>query len=235
MQDFLKTIFNALKCSPEYFADILLLKKNPAGIGHFSLNREPDSEIGEDSFAEGSYTIASGRSSHAEGAHSAATGLDSHAEGCQTEASGDSSHAEGFYTIASGNESHAEGFYTTAEGGYSHAEGLYTVASASSSHAQGKYNKIDTARKYLHIVGNGTSSQKRSNAHTLDLNGNAWFSGDVYIGSTSGTDKDSGSKKLATEEYVDTLRQNLILTDSVTGINYLITIVDGKLTLQEVE
>lgn len=234
MQDFLKTIFNALKCSPEYFADILLLKKNPAGIGHFSLNRDPDSEIGEDSFAEGSYTIASGSSSHAEGRLTKASGISSHAEGWQTEARGTDSHAEGFETKAIGSNSHAEGFCTTAQGDHSHAEGFFTVASASSSHAQGKYNKIDTAQKYLHIVGNGTSSQ-RSNAHTLDSDGNAWFSGDVYIGSTSGTDKDSGSKKLATEEYVNTLHQNLILTDSVTGINYLVTVVKGKLTLQEVE
>lgn len=52
------------------------------------------------------------------------------------------------------------------------------------------------------IVGNGTSDTERSNAHTLDWEGNAWYSGDVYVGSTSGINKDDGSKKLATEEYV---------------------------------
>ena len=57
--------------------------------------------------------------------------------------------------------------------------------------------------EYAHIVGNGTSDTSRSNAHTLDWEGNAWFSGDVYTGSTSGTNRDEGSKKLATEEYVD--------------------------------
>jgi hypothetical protein len=36
----------------------------------------------------------------------------------------------------------------------------------------------------------------------LDWNGNAWFQGDVYVSSTSGTNKDEGSKKLATEEFV---------------------------------
>jgi hypothetical protein len=56
----------------------------------------------------------------------------------------------------------------------------------------------------LHIVGNGdVNSDTRSNAHTLDWDGNAWFAGDVYIGSTSGTNKDAGSKKLATEDYVE--------------------------------
>ena len=59
--------------------------------------------------------------------------------------------------------------------------------------------------EYAHIIGNGTSDTERSNAHTLDWEGNAWYSGDVYVGSTSGTNKDEGSKKLATEEYVDEL------------------------------
>ena len=69
---------------------------------------------------------------------------------------------------------------------------------------QGKYNIEDTNNKYAHIVGNGIGENSRSNAHTLDWNGNAWFQGDVYVGSTSGTNKDEGSVKLATEEYVDT-------------------------------
>lgn len=49
-----------------------------------------------------------------------------------------------------------------------------------------------------------SSRSKRSNAHTLDWSGNAWFAGDVYVGSTSGTNKDAGSKKLATEVPVTT-------------------------------
>lgn len=64
------------------------------------------------------------------------------------------------------------------------------------------YYKSTNRGDYVHIVGNGTSDAVRSNAHTLDWEGNAWYSGDVYIGSTSGTNKDEGSKKLATEEYV---------------------------------
>ena len=44
-------------------------------------------------------------------------------------------------------------------------------------------------------MGNGSGSNK-SNAHTLDWSGNAWFAGDVYTGSTSGKNKDDGSVKL---------------------------------------
>lgn len=62
---------------------------------------------------------------------------------------------------------------------------------------------------YAHIVGNGSHDQNRSNAHTLDWKGNAWFAGDVYVGSTSGTNRDEGSKKLATEDFVKTSFVNL--------------------------
>ena len=109
--------------------------------------------------------------------------------------------AEGENTKASGPASHAEGGGTTASGDYSHAEGFYTTASVEAQHVQGKYNISDTTS--AHIVGNGSSDSNRSNVHTLDWQGNAWFAGDVYTGSTSGTNKDAGSKVLATKEYVD--------------------------------
>lgn len=148
---------------------------------------ESDSyKLGKYAFAEGENTIASGERSHAEGYSTIASGQISHAEGNQTEASGDYSHAEGDSTIASGSASHAEGSGTKAQG--------------NNQHVQGKYNISDTTS--AHIVGNGTF-KKKSNAHTLDWSGNAWFAGDVYTGSTSGTNKDAGSKVLATKEYVD--------------------------------
>lgn len=103
--------------------------------------------------------------------------------------------------IASGDYSHVEGQQTIASGSQSHAEGLGTVASGESQHVHGSYNLSDTTS--AHIVGNGTSDTSRSNAHTLGWDGNAWYAGDVYVGSTSGTNKDEGSKKLATESYVN--------------------------------
>lgn len=142
--------------------------------------------LGEYTWAEGKDTIASGNKSHAEGDN--------------TNASGESSHAEGYHTKALGYYSHAEGAYTEVSGSYSHAEGYQIKASGHFQHVQGKYNIEDTTS--AHIVGNGSISV-RSNAHTLDWQGNAWFSGDVYTGSTSGTNKDAGSKVLATKEYVD--------------------------------
>lgn len=171
--------------------------------------------LGEYAWAEGKDTIASGKRSHAEGDRATASGITSHAEGSGTTASSSNSHAEGGYTKASGycshaegsnskalgEASHAEGNITKASGNYSHAEGFYTTASVEAQHVQGKYNISDTTS--AHIVGNGSSDSNRSNVHTLDWQGNAWFAGDVYTGSTSGTNKDAGSKVLATKEYVD--------------------------------
>jgi hypothetical protein len=58
-----------------------------------------------------------------------------------------------------------------------------------SQHVQGEYNIKDSSiflsgihagrSKYAHIVGNGTSDSARSNAHTLDWDGNAWYAGTV--------------------------------------------------------
>ena len=122
------------------------------------------------------------------------------AKDSEGQALGEYAWAEGRITTASGNYSHAEGGGTTASGTTSHAEGWGTTAQGNNQHVQGKFNITDTTS--AHIVGNGSPS-KRSNAHTIDWHGNAWFAGDVYTGSTSGTNKDEGSKVLATKEYVD--------------------------------
>lgn len=150
--------------------------------------------LGEYAFAEGADPKASGAASHAEGYRTVASGQTSHAEGNETEASSPNSHAEGNNTTASGNSSHAEGYSTTASGEYSHAEGRTTIAQGNNQHVQGKYNIADTTS--AHIMGNGSGSSNRSNAHTLDWSGNAWFAGDIYTGSTSGKNKDDGSVKL---------------------------------------
>ena len=157
---------------------------------------------GKNSFSGGEGTLASGSASHTEGYYTSAQGDYSHAEGSTSIASGEAAHAEGGGSVAVGKNSHAEGANCRASGEASHAEGKGTDAN-SGQHVQGKYNVEDRLGKYAHIVGNGTNTDTQSNAHTLDWSGNAWFAGDVYVGSTSGTNKDDGSKKLATEEYVD--------------------------------
>lgn len=142
--------------------------------------------------AEGEGTLASGRSSHAEGEGSAATGYASHTEGSETIASDLSAHAEGTRTVASNYASHAEGYQTIAAGMYQHVQGIWNIEDGPTDDHDGQY---------AHIVGNGNGDDERSNAHTLDWAGNAWFAGEVKIGGTS--QDDATAKTLATTEYVD--------------------------------
>lgn len=184
---------------------------------------------GNSSHAEGSNTIASGVASHAEGSSTTASNYYSHAEGDSTTASGENSHSEGKYTTASGESSHAEGDSTTASaycshaegncttasGENSHAEGASTIASSQNQHVQGKYNIEDLNGTYAHIVGNGEDG-KNSNAHTLDWQGNAWYSGKLSQEGTPTEDKD-----LVTKKYVD---------DNKEYINYNDKLINDKIT-----
>lgn len=146
---------------------------------------------GYSSHAECRSTIASGDQSHAEGWEATAQGEASHAEGSNTIASGGRSHAEGGHTAASGYCSHAEGYYTTASGDRSHAEGGYTIANHKSQHVEGQYNIADPSTAaanakgtYVHIVGNGTADDARSNALTLTWDGDLWHSGRLSHGNS---------------------------------------------------
>lgn len=126
------------------------------------------------------HTIASGTGSHAEGNTTVASGNYSHAEGSHTTASGYFAHAEGDGATASGRGSHAEGLYAVASGEYSHAEGLYTEALGRGQHVLGKYNIVSSS--FAEIVGNGSNGENRSNARTLDWNGNEALQGSLTLG-----------------------------------------------------
>ena len=135
----------------------------------------------------------------------------------QKNSAGMYAHAEGVSTTASGYYSHAEGIHAIASGEASHAEGGGTIASKQYQHVQGKYNIEDTTTNgYAHIVGNGSTPDSRSNAHTLDWNGNAWYKGDVKIGGTSYDD--SAAKTLATIDDVRPAVKNTIDTIAVNTI-----------------
>lgn len=200
------------------------------------------SSVGKEGSAEGAEVFnrydginaASGEYSHAEGNNTTASGESSHAEGNRTTASGFASHSENSWTTASGDFSHAEGGDTIAAGAWSHAEGLGTLASSSYQHTQGTYNIEDANGKYVHIVGNGGHLLKRSNAHTLDWSGNAWFAGKVYVGGT-GQD-DSIVEELVTKSEVESLNSIskfcVPINDSVTGKQYYLTMRNGQLVSQ---
>lgn len=145
--------------------------------------------------AKGSYACAMGDRSTATGLDSVACGYRATASNTCSFAFGDSATASGSHSYAFGEGSSATGaygfamgYYSTAKGAYSHAEGYGASAASANQWVYGKYNIADTTSKYAHIVGNGTSPA-RSNAHTLDWSGNAWYAGDVQAtidGSTVG-------------------------------------------------
>ena len=172
---------------------------------------------GSTSHAEGNNTTAFNNYSHAEGNYTIANGSTSHAEGNSTTASGNYSHAEGSNTTASGSYSHAEGYKTTASGVYSHTEGRETISQTRSQHVFGEYNVLDTVGStttkgnYIEIVGNGTSTSKRSNARTLDWNGNEVLAGKLTVGTAPTNDMD-----VATKQYVDNATSSI--TTNLSGL-----------------
>jgi hypothetical protein len=139
--------------------------------------------------AEGYGTTASGEASHSEGNSTEANGASSHAEGQVTTADGIGSHAEGSGTQATGYFAHSEGDSTVASGDCSHTEGFNTEASGSYQHVEGRYNEIDQNGAYIHIAGNGYVDDqdvvRRSNAYTLDWDGNGSYAHSVYLGNAN--------------------------------------------------
>lgn len=160
-------------------------------IGYIQTGKLSSTTAGEKATIEGIDNKASGKYSHAEGGDTKAHAENSHAEGSYTNAKGYCSHAEGTESVAAGEQSHAEGARTQANGYCSHAEGYYTIARENYSHVEGKYNIEDSNNKYVHIIGNGTQEKARSNAHTVDWNGNAWYQGNLYLGGTSQDDTET--------------------------------------------
>jgi hypothetical protein len=140
-----------------------------------------------------------------------ASGIYSHAEGDGCIASGSYSHAEGYCCTASGRYSHAEGTVCTASGDYSHASGNSTTAKATAQTAIGRYNLSDGNNIYAFVIGNGSSTNARSNALAVDWNGL------IYVGnSATGVDvtnlveKEQG-KGLSTEDFTTAEKNRLAL------------------------
>ena len=127
------------------------------------------------------WQLAIGNYSFAEGYIVVASGFGSHAEGSSCKAIGPETHAEGIGTVASGYFSHAEGSETVASGEMAHAQNQKTIAAKACQTAIGKYNLEDTetttSKQKALIIGNGTSNSARSNALTVDWDGNVEAAG----------------------------------------------------------
>lgn len=105
-----------------------------------------------------------------------------------------------------------------AGGEYSHAEGTGTIATGKHQHVQGRYNVNDGENKYAHIVGNGTNDESRSNAHTVDWDGNAWYAGKVSAGTAESPSTPTQAHDLVTKKYADEIKTSVTSTiNSHTG------------------
>lgn len=72
--------------------------------------------------------------------------------------------------------------------------------------------------QYVEIVGNGTNNNNRSNARTLDWEGNAWFAGKVFIGGTGQDDPNavelgSGDSNTLIVTYTDDYKSSHTATE----------------------
>lgn len=146
------------------------------------------------SFSCGQMNKSSGSRAFTEGFHNIATGNNSHAEGQRNIVSGGIGHVEG-----DGNRSYAVGAHVEGSGNVADATQLFTHIGGvnnATSNESGKtvditrYNEDGTVHststrnlgKYAEVIGNGDSDQARSNARTLDWDGNEELSGGLTLG-----------------------------------------------------
>ena len=148
----------------------------------------------KNSIAAKSAYSASGVNAFAIGTGTKATNANCVALGDGTQATGLRAFAGGHNSVASGQNAFTFGSATTAAGFNTTAFGQGTVAQTASQLVIGKYNILDTVSKESNafIIGNGTSSDLRSNALTIDWNGNLKTAGlvettSVILSSPNGT------------------------------------------------
>ena len=167
-------------------------------------------DISEESYAhaEGDTTIASGECSHAEGYHTQAIGQYSHTEGSTNIANGECDHVEGYNNTNNGTYTHMEGYGNTMAvgggqyssiGGYNnsvnsgmvagHVSGIGHNIAACGAQGLSVFGTFSNppaleqggCANLLEIVGNGTAINNRSNARTLDKQGNEELAGNLTI------------------------------------------------------
>jgi hypothetical protein len=167
---------------------------------------------GINSHAVGNYNISIGDTSYTEGAVNVAEGAYSHAGGFGNYAKGNSSYAHGTGNIAEGYGAQALGAKTEANGYWSYSNGVETIAEGNIQTVIGAANKIDSSKAF--IIGNGKLTKEkddttinssnseiihlnnenadetainRSNAMTVDWDGNMELAGGIIMTSPNGT------------------------------------------------
>lgn len=114
-------------------------------------------------------------------------GAYSFAVGRGNKASGYASCAIGCLSVAIGDFAFATGRSSCANNDYSIAMGYQTMTNLDCQTVIGQLNKKDSTS--IFVIGNGTNDANRSNAFTVDWDGNTWAAGSITAtGSIKGTD-----------------------------------------------
>ena len=161
----------------------------------------------------GNYTAAIGRDHKTTGSYSAAMG---------------------YGNTASGNHAMSLGKDSTAKGYASQTQGIGLVANGFAQHVSGAYNVADTGGQggddntkgqYVEIVGNGNGINSRSNARTLDWNGNEVLAGSLTIGG----DEQLTKAQLQTMKSLDGRIGNTAMGTTATTVTGAIAEHEGDL------
>ena len=163
---------------------------------------------GNSLLGSGDITITSGLQNLVDGsAEGSLVGVNA---GSVTTNPGTDSLALGYKSDAAGVNSVAAGYWSSAGGNCSFALGDKLIAQRKHQTVIGKFNIADTGGtdattdgNSAFIIGNGTSSQ-RSNALTVDWNGNAVLAGKVTVGAVG-----TNSMDVATVGQIPTVPSNL--------------------------
>ena len=157
--------------------------------------------------ASGDYSTSMGRNVIASGDYSFAVGIDSIASGYSSTSIGGNAIASGWGSIAMGRN-------VISSGDYSFATGLRTIVSNMCNVVIGKYNRATRSGSgtddnpyiytdpgdYALIIGNGIGdeTENRSNALTVDWDGNLWIAGTLKgkIGAQYGTSSTTASTQV---------------------------------------
>lgn len=229
---------NTALASAKAYTDALNIKNGTANgsiiANHYERPEGEDYLEGENSFAEGMLTEATGIASHAEGYKTIANGLYSHAEGSNTIANGSLSHAEGHSTTASGLASHVEGYETIASGIYSHAEGVNTTASGTGSHAEGYNTKA--SGNYSHAEGTRTTASGNYSFSSGSGNESKGLNSATFGEDTIANRRDSfaiGKYNLDTDSIENVLDTSSNIAYSFSNGSYLASLTEPTFSIEE--
>ena len=231
-------VASGTNCTPVNISEVYAAIDNPIFNNSISLGRKADTTIGTNSVAIGSNVEASGYGSFATGNSTVASGTQSKAEGYGAIASGSNSHAEGNGTIANGSNAHAEGKYNVeqtifpdwvANTHYNIGDKVYhlpttyecieenTDVTWTSTH----WKMYSFTSEVALVIGNGITNNDRSNALTLNWNGDLHLDGDVYVNANA---NGTGGTRLP---YDIQINGNSIVSNGVATIPYADTTNSG--------